>query len=134
MDILKTTRYQRWMLVAILLCIIGQLALIFGPSLILGGRDVNQIPPAEAATIGLMYLGLMACVLLIEIFVLVSVILLSSAIGNHVLVTVLVALLMFVPLVNLLTLLILNAKATRILRAAGLHVGLMGVSPRQLPG
>lgn len=42
---------------------------------------------------------------------------------------VLCLLLMIVPLVNLITLLALNSKATRRLREAGYRVGLLGASP-----
>ena len=41
--------------------------------------------------------------------------------------------LMFIPLVNLMTLLILNGKATRALRDAGIKVGLMGAKIADLP-
>jgi hypothetical protein len=39
---------------------------------------------------------------------------------------------MFVPLISLLALLHLNEKATKILRANGIKVGLMGVSSSEL--
>lgn len=42
-------------------------------------------------------------------------------------------LLMFVPLVSLICLLLLNKKATDILRAAGIDVGLMGAKLQDLP-
>jgi O-antigen ligase len=42
-------------------------------------------------------------------------------------------LLMLVPLVNLITLLIFNGKATRALRGAGIKVGLMGPKIADLP-
>jgi hypothetical protein len=35
---------------------------------------------------------------------------------------------MFVPLVNLVTLLMINVRAMRVLRAAGCRVGLLGAS------
>ena len=41
---------------------------------------------------------------------------------------ILLVILMFVPLVNLITLLVLNARATRRLREAGYKVGLLGAS------
>ncbi len=40
--------------------------------------------------------------------------------------------LLFIPLIGLLTLLILNGKATRLLREGGIRVGLMGASPENL--
>lgn len=42
-------------------------------------------------------------------------------------------LLMLIPLVSLITLLILNGKATRALQGAGIKVGLMGAKVADLP-
>jgi hypothetical protein len=44
---------------------------------------------------------------------------------------VLLGLLTFLPFIGLLVLLIVNAKATRTLRAGGLRVGLLGVNQSQ---
>jgi hypothetical protein len=38
-----------------------------------------------------------------------------------------------IPVVGLLTLLVINGKATKILRAHGIHVGLLGANPKQVP-
>lgn len=46
--------------------------------------------------------------------------------------TIIAVILLFIPLVGLLTLLINSAAATKILRCAGLKVGLMGVSSSEL--
>ena len=46
--------------------------------------------------------------------------------------TIIAVILLFIPLVGLLTLLINSAAATKILRSAGLRVGLMGVSSSEL--
>ncbi len=43
-----------------------------------------------------------------------------------------ILILLFIPLVGLLTLLILNGKATRLLREGGIRVGLMGASRENL--
>lgn len=51
---------------------------------------------------------------------------LSRALGSHIVTTILVAILMIVPLVNLVTMLVLSMRATRALRKAGVRVGLMG--------
>jgi len=51
---------------------------------------------------------------------------LSSGLGYSVLAIIFLVMAMFVPLVNLITLLIVNSKATNALRAAGYSVGLMG--------
>jgi hypothetical protein len=46
-------------------------------------------------------------------------------------VSVLILLLMFVPLLNILVLLVINARATRALRRAGYRVGFLGVSDQR---
>ncbi|MHB1057933.1 MAG: hypothetical protein ACYC0F_08635 [Rhodanobacter sp.] len=53
---------------------------------------------------------------------------LCSALGYSMAVRVILIVLMFVPLVSLIVLLVLNAKATARLRAAGYHVGLLGAT------
>jgi hypothetical protein len=53
---------------------------------------------------------------------------LCSALGYSMAVRVILIVLLFVPLVSLIVLLVLNAKATGRLRAAGYHVGLLGAS------
>lgn len=58
---------------------------------------------------------------------------LARGLGWNVAITVVCLILMFVPIIGLLTLLILNQKATTALRAAGLHVGLLGVRTSELP-
>ena len=52
----------------------------------------------------------------------------ASGMGFGIAVKILLVILMFVPLVNLITLLILNSRATKLLREAGYTVGLMGAS------
>ena len=53
---------------------------------------------------------------------------LCSGLGYSMPVRVILIVLMFVPLVSLVVLLVLNAKATARLRAAGYHVGLLGAT------
>ena len=53
---------------------------------------------------------------------------LCSGLGYSMLVRVILIVLMFVPLVSLVVLLVLNARATARLRAAGYHVGLLGAT------
>ena len=50
-----------------------------------------------------------------------------AAMRRHIVVICLYGLLMFAPCVNLVILLLVNSLATRVLRKAGLSVGLMGV-------
>ena len=52
----------------------------------------------------------------------------SSGLGYGTGTKVILVILMFVPLVGLITLLVLNAKATNRLREAGYKVGLLGAS------
>jgi hypothetical protein len=59
---------------------------------------------------------------------LIGLVRLSTGMGYSWFAKVLLVILMFVPLVNLITLLILNSRASTRLRAAGYHVGLMGAS------
>jgi hypothetical protein len=53
---------------------------------------------------------------------------LSSGLGMSTPMKIIVFVCMFIPLVSLITLLVLNSKATTALRAAGYHVGLLGAS------
>lgn len=53
---------------------------------------------------------------------------LGTGLGLHPVVGVFLILAMFVPLLNLIILLVLNARATRTLREAGYKVGLLGAS------
>lgn len=53
---------------------------------------------------------------------------LCTGLGYSIAVRIILMVLMFVPLVSLIVLLVLNAKATGKLREAGYHVGLLGAS------
>lgn len=64
--------------------------------------------------------------LVIAITSLVLVIKLTTAMGWATLHVVLSAVAMFIPLINLITLIVINLKAIKILRAAGYQVGLLG--------
>jgi hypothetical protein len=57
---------------------------------------------------------------------LIGLVRLCGGLGYSLLVKILLVILMFVPIVNLVTLLILNSRATSSLRAAGYTVGLLG--------
>lgn len=76
--------------------------------------------------------------LLVQILALVQVIRLSIAMRFSIVVTILLVPLMLIPLVNIITLVILNSKATAALQQAGVHVGFMGAPkseyPKLLPG
>lgn len=55
-----------------------------------------------------------------------------ASLGRHIVLRIFVCFLMFLPLISLLVLLRYNRKATRLLRDAGLKVGLMGASDEQI--
>jgi hypothetical protein len=87
---------------------------------------VASVGDAAAATTTLG--GLDALIALAAIVMaLVGVYRLASAFGYSMVVRVLCLVLMFVPLVGLITLVVLNRRATSLLRGAGLRVGLLGV-------
>ena len=71
-------------------------------------------------------LGLLGLVSLV--MAVIGVIKLTAGLSASVISKVIYVILMFVPVINLITLLILNSRATRELRAKGYKVGLMGAS------
>lgn len=112
-DLRKLARRQRWMLWLILLSIITQLL----PLLALPRGDYLQF-----------------LVVFISIFkatayllIIVGVVLLLTAQGNHILMIIVCGILMFAPCANLLLLILVNMSVTRTLKRAGMHVRLMGV-------
>jgi hypothetical protein len=62
------------------------------------------------------------------VFSIYAVLRLAGGLGMRLWSKVLLTVLMFVPLINLVTLLIVNTRATRLLRDAGYRVGLLGAS------
>lgn len=56
---------------------------------------------------------------------------LTSGLGYSTGHQILLFLLVFVPLASLIMLVIVNARATKALRAGGYHVGLLGASPKK---
>jgi hypothetical protein len=56
----------------------------------------------------------------------------TSGLGYHIALRIVFCILMIVPLVNLITLLILNSKATATLRRNGYKVGLLGAEKRSI--
>ncbi|WP_163338699.1 hypothetical protein [Desulfopila sp. IMCC35008] len=55
---------------------------------------------------------------------------LAKGLGMSILTKIFVLILLFIPLLNILTMLVLNSKATAKLRAAGYKVGLLGASKK----
>ena len=59
---------------------------------------------------------------------LVGIVRLASGLGYSLAIKIILIILMFIPLINLITLLVINSKAINKLREAGYKVGLMGAS------
>ena len=106
-EIYKIAKYQRYIILAILLNLIISVLAYF-------------VPPLAILS------------LVISLAILILFILFSNAIKNSVIVTIICAILMFVPIISLILLLIITSRATAILRNAGLKVGLLGVSKQDL--
>jgi hypothetical protein len=64
------------------------------------------------------------------IMAIVGAVRLAGALGNSIGMRIVYAVLMIVPLVNLITMLFLSSRATKQLREAGYRVGLLGASSR----
>jgi small-conductance mechanosensitive channel len=58
---------------------------------------------------------------------------LSTGLGMSILTRIFVLILLFIPPLNILTMLVINSKATAKLRAAGYKVGLLGASKKAVP-
>lgn len=120
-DIRKLATRQRWLVWMVLLLLMMQVL----PILI----EEYMRPGPAAEIVG----GIFALMLMLTMFlVVVGAILIMVVDGTHVVMIVLAAVFLFAPCVNLLILLLINRRATRTLRAAGLKVGLVGVNPEQL--
>lgn len=113
-DLRTVARRQRLLLWFVL----GLLALQFAPFMIRSSSLLDVV-----TTLAL---------LVMTISVLVAVVTLTIALRRHVIVTVLYAVLMLAPCINLIILLVINQQATAVLRKAGLRVGLMGVKDEQV--
>ena len=66
------------------------------------------------------------------VLMIIGVVLLLTAQGNHPVIVVACGILMVAPCANLLLLVLVNMSVTRTLRRAGLHVGLMGVKKEEV--
>lgn len=91
------------------------------------GVWVVPLPPWPF--MGWVILGVMALLFLGNIVFIVRLI---NAQGTHVVVQILVALLALAPLVNLLVMLMANSQATATLRAAGIKIGFLGATKRNV--
>ncbi len=108
----RVARRQQWVLYALLAQIIVYMAMFAAQ-----GADA----PAAAAVLSLLFLG-------IAIFSMVAVFLLAREL-LHIVIAVICTVLMLVPCISLLTLVIVNGRATRLLQKHGVKVGLMGANP-----
>jgi len=110
----RVARYQQWVLYALL---------------------VNIIFNVIAFTMGnqgqLVALAILAGALAVIAFAMVSIFLLANEL-LHPAVGVLCAILMIVPCVSLITLLIINGRATAYLQRHGVKVGFMGANPNSI--
>jgi hypothetical protein len=108
----RVARYQQWVLYSLL----ANIAFNVG-AMGLRGQGNSAIA-----------IGIFAAALIIIVLTMVSIALLASELYN-VGIAVLCAILMIVPCVSLITLLIVNGKATTFLQQHGIKVGFMGTNP-----
>lgn len=114
----RTAKYQRWVLLALLANI--TLSVI----VLVNVFELAAIPSPVLRIIG--YVRLPIC-----LFMTVAIFLLATQFF-HIAVVIVCGLLMWVPFVSLITLLIVNAKATRFLQLYGVKVGLLGADYRKV--
>jgi hypothetical protein len=110
-DLRQVARRQRAILWYILASLVLQV-LLFTP--------IGSFHPLVALFILLAFLAL-------QIMIVVGVVQLLAALGVGIIWRILCIVLLFAPCISLLTLLVINSRATRALRDAGLRVRLMGV-------
>lgn len=94
----------------------------------------RQQPPFGPPDVKLQVLSVLVPVVLVVVVIssLVAVIRLGWSLGHNKLVVVLFSPLFCVPLLNLILLAMLNARANKVFREAGVKVGLLGVSKASL--
>lgn len=118
-DLRQLARRQRWMIWSVLASMVSAilpfLTEVVAPGELILGMLLQTV------------LGLACTVVMIMGLVGVM-----ASLGRHLVLRIFVCFLMFVPLISLLVLLRYNRKATRLLRDAGLKVGLMGASDEQI--
>jgi hypothetical protein len=101
--------------------------------LIVFGAGVYLAMIVSAVAVPMVAFGAALVQLLFQLAGLVQVIRLSAAMGAPVALRVVYIVLMFLPLIGLITLLVINGQATGLLKAAGARVGLMGVPRSEYP-
>jgi hypothetical protein len=110
----RVARYQQW----VIYCLLANLVLNF---VALAG----QREPVAALVI----LGLLAVVVLLSMY---SIFRLANEVYSSTGVGIACAVLMLVPCISLITLLVVNGKATTFLQQRGIKVGFMGVNPNTI--
>jgi len=111
----RVAKYQQWVLYALLANICINIASI-------AVRQANEF---------MLSLGVLAVALAIAAFSMVAIFLLANELYNAG-IGVLCAILMIVPCIQLITLLIVNGKATSFLQQNGIKVGFMGTNPNTI--
>jgi hypothetical protein len=114
----RVARYQRWVLLSLLLNI---------------GVTIGMYVAAQGSTV--VGLTVLALALIIQMFQVTCVVMLTGELWNAwiaILCAILCAILMFVPCISLLTLLVINQKATGLLQEHGIRVGFMGADVNKI--
>lgn len=105
-DIPTVARTQRWILLAVLANVLANIVLLLAPQAVA--------------------LPLFLALLLVGAAVIVCLVFLMRALQRPIVSIVLASLAQFIPLVSLLVLLVVNQRATKTLKGAGIRVGLLG--------
>ena len=101
---------------AIMICILIYLIAIVGQF---------ALPPMLRIVVGL---GMFAVSVVAAVFIfMLAIKLYNTGLG------IVLGILTLVPIVGLIVLLIVNGKATRVLKSKGIHVGLLGANPTEIP-
>lgn len=122
-SITDVAKYQRFLILAIL----AQIAILVLRGLAVSGV-IGASSDAETAVFAGVSLLLLLGQMAVAVLSLVMLILLMTAMDRPIVSRVLAAISQFIPLVGLIVLLVVNGNATKMLRGAGYHVGLMGAS------
>ena len=111
----RVAKYQQWVIYALLVNIVINIVAMVARS---------QDNVAVSLGVGVMALAIAA-------FAMVAIFLLAKEL-YHIAAAVVFAILMIVPCISLITLLVVNGKATAYLQQHGIKVGFMGTNPNQI--
>ncbi|HUE71023.1 MAG TPA: hypothetical protein VMP01_09050 [Pirellulaceae bacterium] len=118
----RVAKYQKWVIYALLVNIVMNIAL--------NGVAMSARQPGTAANL-LILLAVLVVALVIAAITMVAVFMLANEVYSAAS-GVLCAILMLIPCVSLITLLVLNSRATSVLQQGGVKVGLMGANLNQI--